>query len=81
MRHWIIAARGPIYPDLTTHYGCLEGAVGKARGIAGCRREWAVFIPACRSNTQGTMMVRGKGRRVRWTPAGREAAGLPLKGC
>ena len=36
-----------------------------------------MFLPADRSNTAGTMLVRGKGRRVRWFPAGREAAGLP----
>ena len=77
MRHWIIAARGAIYPELTTHYGGLESAVGVARRIAGVKRDWAVFLPACRSNTAGTVLVRGKRRRVRWFREGREAAGLP----
>lgn len=76
MRYWIIAARGAIYPELTTHYGALDGAVGAARRIAGVKRDWAVFEPADRVNTAGTMLVRGKGRRVRWFEAGREALGV-----
>ena len=68
----VIAGGGNVLPV----YGALDYAVAAARRIAhGC--EWAVFLPACRSNTAGTMLVRGKGRRVRWFPAGREAAGLP----
>ena len=78
----VIAGGGNVLPV----YGALDYAVAAARRIALARipnslryevREWAVFLPACRSHTAGTMLVRGKGRKVRWTPAGREAAGLP----
>jgi len=74
---YVIAARGETLPQVHGFYGGLESAVGRAREIAGGKREWAVFVPADRANTAGTMLVRGHGRRVRWFPAGREAAGLP----
>lgn len=67
-------------------YGAVDYAVAAAQRMATARvpgtdrvqvGEWAVFLPACRTNTAGTMLARGKGRRVRWFPEGREAAGLP----
>lgn len=76
---YVIAARGETLPQVHGWYGGLDSAVRRARQIAGGKREWAVFTPACRSNTAGTMLVRGKGRKVRWFPAGREAAGLLSK--
>jgi hypothetical protein len=80
---YVIAGRGNTLPV----YGAIDYAVAAAKRLATkvvpnsngvCEvDEWAVFLPACRSNTAGTMLVRGKGRRVRWFPEGREAAGLP----
>ena len=80
---YVIAGRGNTLPV----YGALDYAVAAARRLATARvpnswgrfevSEWAVFLPACRTNTAGTMLARGKGRRVRWFPEGREAAGLP----
>ena len=72
MKDYVIAARG----EVCGWYGGLDSAVRHARETA-AGGKWAVFTPACRSNTAGTMLVRGRGRRVRWFPAGREAAGLP----
>ncbi|MDE2767143.1 MAG: hypothetical protein OXI70_03520 [Chloroflexota bacterium] len=76
MRHYVIATRGVIYPRVADCQGGIDTAVAAARRAAH-GGEWAVFLPADRSNTAGTMLVRGKGRKVRWFPAGREAAGLP----
>ena len=61
-------------PDVRAVWGGLDYAVGYARRIAR-GGEWAVFVPACRAQTAGTMMARGRGRRVRWFEAGREALG------
>lgn len=75
----MIAARGNVY----AWWGCLESAIRQARyidtaydttGYSG--QDWAVFIPACRSNTAGTMLCRGVRRKVRFYPAGRQALGL-----
>lgn len=74
MKDYVIAARG----EVCGWYGGLDSAVRHARETA-AGGKWAVFTPACRSNTAGTMLVRGKGRKVRWFPAGREAAGLLSK--
>lgn len=65
---YVIAAGGELIGD----WGGFDGAIRTARRMAN-GGEWAVFIPACRSWTAGRMLVRSKGRRVRWTPTGREA--------
>ena len=76
--------RGAIYPKvLTTHYGGLEMPPWALLGRSDRRQRRRVGSVHCRlsdrSNTAGTMLVRGKGRKVRWFPAGREAAGLLSK--